>query len=292
MYAIGMCVDRRYLLPSLVTLTSLADGLDAAQRREAAVRVLTLDFRRQDAEAMADMAHRCGFGSFDIRWQAPPAESVMADGAYISVTTYLRFAFTPGFVNRPYLIYVDADVLVSGDITAPLEGLPPDGIGAVVDELNPAVGRCRALPGVAERWPHLVDRPYFNAGMLWAPARMLAPMRAGVAHALRAGRRHILHNDQCALNLWLLASGRVHPVAPVFNRFEVARFLERSDWVRRVLLRPVDCQDASVLHFVGEHKPWLRSCPGTSAVVAYRSQMRRTLRHVRRGGHLALAGAW
>ncbi|MFD3939732.1 hypothetical protein ACFWSF_32475 [Streptomyces sp. NPDC058611] len=32
---------------------------------------------------------------------------------------------------------------------------------------------------------------------------------------------------------------RGRPVGPVFNRFEADRFLERGDWVRRVLRRPV-----------------------------------------------------
>ncbi|MFF1491497.1 hypothetical protein [Streptomyces sp. NPDC058304] len=40
-YAIGMCVDARYLLPALVTLGSVADHLSVADRRESAVRVLT-----------------------------------------------------------------------------------------------------------------------------------------------------------------------------------------------------------------------------------------------------------
>lgn len=291
MYAIGMCVDERYLLPSLVTLTSLADGFSQADRRSAVVRVLTLDLSRTSAEIMAAVARRCGFGSFDVRWKRPPVESVMADSAYISVTTYLRFAFTPDFLDRPFLIYVDADVLVQGDVSAPLEGLPPDRIGAVRDEFNPAVGHCPALPGVAERWPYLTGRPYFNAGMLWVPVGMLASMRAGLHKALTTGRRYILHNDQCALNLWLLASEAVHPVAPPFNRFEVDRFLERGDWVRRVLPRPVSRRDAQALHFVGGHKPWLPSCPGTPGVATYRAQLRRVLRYLGRVGDNALASS-
>ncbi|MGW7410207.1 glycosyltransferase [Streptomyces sp. NPDC054833] len=236
------------------------------------------------AAVMASFARRCGFGSFDLRWQAPPPESVMADTAYISRATYLRFGFTARFLDRPFLIYVDADVHARGDISAPLNGLPTDRIGAVQDEFNPAVGQCPALPGVAERWPHLVGRTYFNAGMLWAPASMLAPMQAGVRRALIDGRKYVMHNDQCALNLWLLSSRAAHPVGPVFNRFEVGRFLERGDWARQVLRRPVRGRDGHVVHFVGGQKPWLRSCPGTEDVRAYREQMRRTLVHLGRAG--------
>ncbi|MGW6412745.1 glycosyltransferase family 8 protein [Streptomyces vinaceus] len=284
MYAIGMCVDARYLLPAMVTLGSVADHLPVADRRESAVRVLTNGLSPGQAAVMESFARRCGFGSFDLRWQTPPGESVMADTAYISVATYLRFGFTPGFLDRPFLIYVDADIHVRGDVSAPLDGLPVDRIGAVQDEFNPAVGQCPALPGVAERWPHLVGRTYFNAGMLWVPAPMLAPMRVGVQRALVGGRQYIKHNDQCALNLWLLSSGAVHPVGPVFNRFEVDRFLQRGDWVRRVLSRPATRRDGHVVHFVGGHKPWMRSCPCTEDVRAYRQQMRRTLRHLAGAG--------
>ncbi|MCX5585545.1 glycosyltransferase family 8 protein [Streptomyces erythrochromogenes] len=284
MYAIGMCVDARYLLPALVTLGSVADHLPVADRRESAVRVLTNGLSPGQAAVMESFARRCGFGSFDLAWQAPPRESVMADTAYISVATYLRFGFTPGFLDRPFLIYVDADVHVRGDISTPLDSLPVDRIGAVQDEFNPAVGQCPALPGLSERWPHLMGRPYFNAGMLWAPTVMLAPMRAGVQRALIGGREYIKHNDQCALNLWLLASGAAHPVEPVFNQFEVDRFLDRGDWVRRVLRRPVTRRDGRVVHFVGSQKPWMRSCPGTEDVRVYQRQMRRTLAHLGRAG--------
>jgi lipopolysaccharide biosynthesis glycosyltransferase len=292
MYAIGLCVDRRYLLPSLATLTSVADALPAAERREVAVRVLTTDLVSLEAKTLAALARHCGFRSFDIRRQAALASSVMTDSRYISVTTYLRFAFTPEFVDRPYLVYLDADVLVRGDIGAPLHQLPPERIGAVRDEFNPAVGECPALPGLAERWPHLVGQPYFNAGMLWIPTGMLMSLRSGVEEALRRGRRYIKHNDQCALNLWLLASGAVHPVEPAFNRFEVGRFLERGDWVRRVLRRSPTGGDAKAVHFVGEHKPWLASCPGTEEVRGYRSHLRWTLRQAAlSGGERILAGA-
>ncbi|MFI5705212.1 glycosyltransferase [Streptomyces xanthochromogenes] len=294
MYAIGMCVDERYLLPSLITLTSLADSLAVRARQEVAVRVLTLDLSRQHVETMAAVARRLGFGSFGLEYSRPDTVSVMADASYITVTTYLRFQFTPSFVGRSHLVYVDADVLVTGDLTAPLHGLPPDRIGAVRDEFNWAVGQCPALPGVAERWPQLYGRPYVNAGMLWLPVALLGRLRAGVEKALVRGRRHILHNDQDALNLWLLETGAAHPVAGEFNRFELGRFLERGDWVRRVIHRPLRT-DATALHFVGEHKPWMASCPNTDDVRTYRAHAVRALRFVGRLGDQSIGvpgGVW
>ncbi|MFJ7998756.1 glycosyltransferase [Streptomyces sp. NPDC096310] len=159
MYAFGLCIDRNYLTPGLVTVAALADSLTPSARRGTALRVLTLDLAPAHVVLLAHLAKRAGFGSFDAARRSPLRTSRMADTAYISLTTYLRFEFTPAFVRRPYLIYVDADTLVRGDLTAPLHGLHQGEIGAVRDEFNPAVGASPALPGAAERWPHLKAGP-------------------------------------------------------------------------------------------------------------------------------------
>ncbi|MFI5545839.1 glycosyltransferase [Streptomyces sp. NPDC051815] len=290
MYAFGLCIDRQYLLPGLAAVTSLADSLTPAARRGAALRVLTMDLPPAHALLLAHLAKRSGFGSFDLAYRPPLAASHMADDSYITITTYLRFEFTREFVRRPYLIYVDADTHVRDDITSPLTSLQPGRIGAVADEFNPAVGACPALPGAAERWPHWRGRPYYNAGMLWTHTADIPAMRQGVGSALVKHRAHILHNDQDALNLWLLRTRRVHPVPSRFNRFETSRFLERGEWVRRVVhrsLRPDP--SAALVHFVGPEKPWSSHCPPTDDVRDYRAHLRMTNRHVRR---LGAVGAW
>ncbi|WP_328913176.1 MULTISPECIES: glycosyltransferase family 8 protein [unclassified Streptomyces] len=289
MYAFGLCVDERYLLPSLVTLSSLADSLTPAARREAAVRVLTLDLTPQHATTMADLVRRAGFGSFDLRWARPMRTALMADDDYITVTAYLRFNFTTVFVDRPYLIYIDADTLALDDMSLPLGRLRGNQLGLVADEFNPAIGQCKALPGLADDRPDLHGRPYFNSGVWWLPTTMLAPVRAGVRHALRSGGKYIFHNDQDALNLWLLDQDDVvQPVPGRFNRFELARFLERSNWTRRYTTRSPHATDTALLHFVGSAKPWLPNCPTTAEVSLYRSQLWRTLGHLDRLGDLSL----
>ncbi|QIB42811.1 glycosyltransferase family 8 protein [Streptomyces aureoverticillatus] len=282
MYAFGLCIDRHYLTPGLVTITALADSLTAGARRSAALRVLTLDLAPADAVLLADLARHVGFGSFDLAHRRPLRASRMADAAYITVATYLRFEFTAAFVRRPYLIYVDADTLVRGDLSAPLETLRCGEVGAVRDEFNPTVGEGPALPGAAQHWPHLRGRPYYNAGLLWAHTGDLPRIRRGVERALTRHRRHILHNDQDALNLWLLRSDRVRPVAATYNRFEVGRFLERGNWVRRVVTRPLRPDPtAALIHFAGPEKPWQAACPRTEEVREYRVVLRRALRHIR-----------
>ncbi|MGW1563980.1 glycosyltransferase [Streptomyces sp. NPDC002144] len=289
MYAIGLCVDERYRLPTLTTLTSLADSLDPRTRRDVALRVLTLDLERSHVTTMADLVKRLGFQSFDLRWCAPSKASRLSDAEYISITTYLRFQFTPEFVGRSHLIYVDTDVLITGDLSAPLSQLRAGHVGAVRDEFNPAVGECPALPGLAEKWPHLRGRAYYNAGVLWTSVALLATIRRGVEYVLVKGRQHILHNDQDALNMWLLASGRAQSVGPAYNRFEMQRFLQRGDWVRRVVRRPLSTSaDTALLHFVGPEKPWQADCPATEDVRAYRAHLRRTVRYIHRLGDLGI----
>ncbi|QJS10893.1 hypothetical protein HKX69_16455 [Streptomyces argyrophyllae] len=282
MYAFGICIDRHYLTPGLATIASLADSLSPSARESAALRLLSFDLGASEVLLLADLAKRVGFGSFALARRSPLRSAQMADASYITVTTYLRFEFTPEFVRRPYLIYVDADVLVRGDLTTPLDALRPGEVGAVRDEFNPAVGRCPALPGAAERWPLLRDRPYYNAGLLWAHTADLPRIRQGVEQALVRHHRHILHNDQDALNLWLLHAGRVRAVDAAYNRFEVGRYLERGNWVHRVVTRPLRSDPAArLLHFVGPEKPWQAACPSTEDVQEYRTLLKRTLRHVR-----------
>ncbi|WP_329356709.1 glycosyltransferase family 8 protein [Streptomyces anulatus] len=287
MYAFALCLDRRYLVPGLATVTALADSLTPRARRCVALRVLTLDLTRSEAVLLAGLARRIGFGSFDLARRSPLRTARMADASYISVATYLRFEFTAEFVRRPYVIYVDADTLARGDLSTPLSDLPRGEVGAVRDEFVPSVGDSHALPGVAERWPHLKGRPYYNAGLLWAHVADLPQVRRGVSRALAWHRHHIHHNDQDALNLWLLHTGRVRPVAAGYNRFELGRFLERGNWVRRVAARsPRPDTSAHLVHFVGPEKPWQRSCPRTEDVREYRAHLRRTMRHVRALGSL------
>ncbi|MFD4261380.1 glycosyltransferase family 8 protein [Streptomyces sp. NPDC058534] len=282
MYAFGICIDRHYLTPGLTTIASLADSLSPRTRKAAALRFLSFDLGAPQARLLADLAKRVGFGSFALARRSPLRSARMADASYITLTTYLRFEFTPEFVRRPYLIYVDADVLVRGDLTTPLGGLSPGEVGAVRDEFNPSVGGCPALPGTAERWPLLRGRHYYNAGLLWAHTTDLPRIRHGVERALVRHRRHILHNDQDALNLWLLNTGRVRPADAAYNRFEVGRYLERGDWVRRVVTRPLRPDPAAhLVHFVGPEKPWQGACPVTDDVREYRTLLQQTLRHVR-----------
>jgi lipopolysaccharide biosynthesis glycosyltransferase len=210
--------------------------------------------------------------------------AIVEGASYITTTTYLRFQLTPRFIGRPYLVYLDADVLVLGDISAPFTRLDGGRVGAVRDEFNYTVGECPALPGLVDRWPTLRGQPYFNAGALWLPSHLMPAIRVGVADVMARGRQYIHFNDQDALNMWLLATSLATPVDERLNRFELDRFLEKGDWVRRVVRRDPRSSDGTVLHFVGPMKPWQSSCPATEGVRIYGSYLRDTTRLLHRLG--------
>lgn len=285
LYAVCLCVDEKYLLPAMVTVVSLAETLRSGERKDMALRVLTQDLSRPHAATMEAFVRRLGFTSFALEWRQPPQHFPIIEGSsYISRTTYLRFQLTPRFVGRPYLVYLDADVLVLDDISAPLAHVDDGRLGAVRDEFNHTIGECPALPGLAEKWPKLHGRPYVNAGALWLRTDLMPVVGAGVTWAMRHGRRYIHHNDQDALNLWLLSSSSATQLPGRLNRFELDRFLEKGDWVRRVVRRDLRSIDVSILHFVGPAKPWMASCPRTEGVRLYASYLRETARLLRRLG--------
>jgi lipopolysaccharide biosynthesis glycosyltransferase len=286
-HTIGMCVDENYFLPSMVTLASLADATQPRDRAATAVRILTSDLTTGRGATMAAFVRRLGFGSFDIARDRPSHSYRIIHGSYISTTTYLRFNFTPEFVKHPYLIYMDSDVLVLGDIFAPLSQVGDGQVGLVRDLVNHTVGCQPGLPGVVARWPDLKGRQYFNAGMLWTTITVLPHLRRQIDKIMAADTAHIYFNDQDALNLWALRNdGAVQPLDTTYNMFELDRFYEGGDWIRRVANRIGPRSSPAVLHFVGPPKPWHRSCPLTDGTRLYRRYLRDVTRHLHRLGDL------
>jgi lipopolysaccharide biosynthesis glycosyltransferase len=284
MYAIGLCFDENFLLPGLVTMMSVAHSTPECDRRSIAIRIITNDLTRPQADAIAAFSRALGFGSFDLEWRGlhdayrVRERKEVVDGAQISATTYLRFDFSPDFVQRPHLVYLDCDLLVLDDISSPFNSVGASQLGAVRAEFNSTIGKCPALPGFAADFPSFHGRPYFNAGALWVDTNLMPSVKDGV-HDILGGpeSRYIRYNDQDAMNLWLLKHDRVVQLPGHLNRFEIGRYLAQDGWVRGIV--DVDGpRDASVLHFIGRFKPWLKCCPTTPGVRFYRSQLREARR--------------
>ena len=170
MYAIGLCFDENYVLPGLVTIMSVASSISVADRKSIAIRIITHDLTRPHADAIAAFSKALGFKSVDLKWcrmDESYEKCRTTELAYITATTFLRFDFSPDFVQRPHLVYLDCDLLVLDDISSPFESLGASHLGVVRDEFSPTVGECAALPGFVERFPSYYGSPYFNAGALW-----------------------------------------------------------------------------------------------------------------------------
>jgi lipopolysaccharide biosynthesis glycosyltransferase len=289
MYAVGLCFDENYLLPGLVTIISVADSTSACDRKSVAIRIITKDLTKPHADAIAAFTQALGFGSFDLKWRRANERYERCRTAglgHISGTTYLKFDFSPDFVQRPYLVYLDSDLLVLDDISSPFESVGASQLGVVRDEFSPTIGECAALPGFVEHFPSFYGSPYFNAGALWLDTNLMPAVRNGVAEILGGRkRRYIYYNEQDAMNIWLLEQGRAMQLPGHLNRFEIGRYLEQGAWAKGARgPAPKGPRDASVMHYVGEFKPWLKHCPTTPDVRFYRSQLSEAQRLLRKLG--------
>jgi lipopolysaccharide biosynthesis glycosyltransferase len=288
MYAIALCVDTNYLVPAIVTLSSIATAVPRSERTDIAVAVTAPAITPSQALTLSHAVERLGFASCAIRQVQPPPTSWLRHGTYITAATYLRFSLAKTHIDRPYLVYLDADLIVLAGLADAFDHIEPTHIGVVRDELVQSIGRDEALPGFADTYPHHRGAAYYNAGAIWLTTDNLASFRTGSLRHLRSHARHIHFNDQDALNLWLLHEQRAAPLPAAYNRFELARFRERSDWITRAAGPHRSLTDAKVIHFIGSRKPWLTTCPGTEAVTTYRALLEDTRRLLRRLGDLVL----
>lgn len=210
----------------------------------------------------------------DVRW-IPTAREHLGDvaaGSHLTPATYSRLlipALLPGHIRRA--IYLDADVIVRGDIsplfTIDLRGAPT---GAVRDSV--ITSTVHEKSGVRERAD---PRPYFNLGVLVIDVARWRVEGVG-ERALRYAEagEPLRWADQDALNALSLdwheldfrwnvaASGRD---LRVLGKRRAHPQIEGRLYRGHIRLR----RAARVVHFVGPMKPWEHRSlrPGTGAWV-------------------------
>lgn len=289
MYTIALGIDRNYLLPALVTLTSVATATPPPVRADIVVSVTSSDLTPMEARTVRDVVKRLGFGHCQIRSTRTLAGVRVPHGSYITPATYLRFALHEASLMPSFLLYLDADLIVLDDLTDGFDHLrAPGTIGVVGDEIVQRIGNDEALPGFVDAFPEHAGKPYYNAGAIWMAKADLPRFRAGALRQLHQHTRFIYFNDQDALNLWLLHARCAAPLPDCYNRFELDRLRERSDWLNDVVGPARSLTGAKIVHFIGSRKPWFRSCPHTSAVRTYLAYLTETRQLVRRLGDLTL----
>ncbi|WP_329571911.1 glycosyltransferase family 8 protein [Kitasatospora sp. NBC_01266] len=190
---------------------------------------------------------------------------------------YLRLVIPEMYLDRERVLYLDADLVIRGDLSA-LFGTELDGrpLGAVRDPLNPVVGRGRALPG----WSKLgipPEQEYFNSGVLLIDPAACREERlfARAIEFIAAHPEHIRLWDQDALN-WA-AQDRWKRLEPHWNAFPLSA-LVRTPWVRYTTQDLMPLQDlvrleetSAVLHFASPAKPWKDLLPEGPAAASYRA---------------------
>lgn len=189
---------------------------------------------------------------------------------------YLRLVIPEIYRDCDKVLYLDADVVIRGDLSGLLSvDLGAAAIGAVRDPINPLVGRGRALPG----WSRLgipAEREYFNSGVLLIAPQACREQRLfeRALEFIGAHPEHIRLWDQDALN-WA-AQDRWRRLDPRWNAFPVSA-LVRTPWVRydtadlTPLERLVELEsEAAVLHYASPAKPWKGLLPDGPPAALYR----------------------
>lgn len=261
--AVFFCADKAYVLPALVSLSSLLhhNAAFAGTRffivvddelmplAEAAVQRLGAHFEAelvlQPASELVPHASRLGAGY-----------GLFTGGQQLAVAAYYRIYMAHRLARSgefDQLLYIDSDTVIGDGFGALLDEPVPEGalLMARLEVARPEVRQAIAQHGLPEGM-------YFNSGVLWFP-------RAGDAVAERLGRAieaaeqrgaELLFQDQCALNI-----GFAGAFAPLPERYNF--FAGPHDAAR---LQRTPSGEVSMLHVLDRPKPWDSAYPRGSAI--------------------------
>lgn len=164
---------------------------------------------------------------------------------HVKRSCYLRLLI-PELVPEPQAIYLDCDVLVTDDIAK---------LGATTFPNDELIAGAHDSRGEAtSKVPRLAGDRYLSSGVL---VMNLAEMRKVGFRSLcdqiyRDYEDQILWTDQCVINK--AAEGRKVIIDQRWNTQIHAQQIATSDWLR------LSRGGTSLLHFVGETKPWSEWC--------------------------------
>lgn len=194
-----------------------------------------------------------------LRWSFPNVEFcplAEAEGLPFpsvgSMATYARLQLGRVFSRQNKLLYLDADVILLGDLRE-LDEIALDSnevLAACVEPYTPTFGSHNGVLDYSELGFES-STPYFNAGVLlidvprWNDARI----EARSLEYLRNPERRITLFDQEALNVTL--ARRWKKLEPEWN---VSRFWMCAD---RRSARPGILSNARLVHFLSSDKPWI-----------------------------------
>jgi lipopolysaccharide biosynthesis glycosyltransferase len=271
---IVFAINDAYCLPLLVALRSIAITNPALLPR---LRVVVLHESLPDAtrHRILTAADRLGM-TVEIRQVDLPAIGYqLAYGG--SRGHYLRLTMGRVLPEHTRILYLDADIIVRGDIGLLLRtDLRDKPLAAVRDATNPIYAGGIAVPG----WQRLgipAEREYFNSGVMVIDldrCRREEVFERSFAFIERHPE-HLRLWDQDALNRVL--ADRWTRLDRLWNTFPLSSLLQ-TEWMRydSEHILPLDTliaeeKRAHILHYVSPAKPWLGLMPPGWASDLYES---------------------
>ncbi|MEV2225912.1 glycosyltransferase family 8 protein [Nocardia vinacea] len=277
------CIDDRYVLPFCVLLESLARS-SAHFRGDLQIlvvhEVLSVDSKKRIDRHAKRLGLRVEYFAAD-----PVDNRFPTDGPHpgqFTHSVYLRLLIGDMLPAVPRALYLDADLVVLGDIRPLLlNPMKDQAIGAVQDPIQLTLDQGYALPGWQEEGVP-GDREYFNSGVL------LLNLEECRSRGLFERALNFLVDfperaaclDQDALNWasndeWLRLDRCWNTLnSQTFISYFGSDHFENSGAGNAIELLLEDERKASILHFAGPRKPWSAECPESEAVSVYRRLLR------------------
>lgn len=242
--ALFLCVDRAMFPPALLTAHTAREKACAhtfdivIAVPENSIEIQWLDWAQSEVGVIVKevpLPERLGIARTANR-RIPPS----------TCYRYLFDLFVPPQYHK--LVYLDADIRVTGDISRlfaldlgshPFAACPDGGITA--HRANSWAARY--VEGLG--WDMSI--PYANAGVLVIDPKRWLELDIGgrVIHQVRSNLDTYVLIDQCALNV--LTRGEFTPISPVWN-------MQMPIWLATDLS---DVVAPAVLHYAGPSKPWV-----------------------------------
>ena len=237
---VAFCVNERYAKQVRVVVNSVVRNHPDL---EICFYIFTSDMKEGTFAELRRM--ECGRCRFElIRVVDDRLSKLKLTIGYITAETYFRYVIADLLPDVDKLLYLDADVVVNGNLL-PFYSLDLNGfyLAAVADSFVESKGDHRRLG---------LDR-YFNAGVL---LMNLQTLRQDMVSKKLIAKTNELEGkidfqDQDVLNV--VCSTKTLFAKAMYNF--TSRYMKRRWW-----LRPW----AVILHYTGERKPWSSRCRGDS----------------------------
>lgn len=236
--SVVLCIDRIYAHYGLIVLTSL---LTNTPSRDFKVVVLTHQVRSDQIETYKRLSERFNIPLRLLCIRSTDLER-LDKNLWWTTSIYLRW-LAPIVVDAPTILYLDADIIVEGDVTELFDCKSDKAIfGGVEDRL--AGQLCRNSLGLPD------DEPFLNTGVMlidtekWRDAQ-ISPLCLDFARRYRSP----FSSDQDILNV----VGRKEKYL-IPEKWNIQTFSHGYYELDRAL---ANFDTVGIIHFSGEVKPWM-----------------------------------